>query len=183
MTNEMIFEVGDLITSHDKESKIFRRECIVVHVDRALVGVITDGISQVVFLPYDSPSLKVTKKGFGYLDKGDKEKLGEAMKHWGFFDFVTALPNVVKKTRNKLDFDDTSKIYLKMDGFVPKELGLAWKQFMALVEMIKQTNPEVPNYVNTLLFEWMLSGAMTTLKFSSVFKQFLEQDDDEEDKK
>jgi len=182
MTDELIFEVGDFITSHDKESRIFKRDCIVVHVDRALVGVITEGIAQVIFFPYDSLSLKVTKKGFGYLDKENKEKLRLAMANWGFSDFINALPGIVNKNRSNLDFSDSDRIYIKMDGLVPRELGLAWKQFMALTEMMKQTNSEIPNYIGTLLFEWILSGALTTLKFSSVFKRFLDNDDNEEGK-
>jgi hypothetical protein len=183
MIDDLNFNVGDTVVSSDKESTIFKRECVVVHADKAIVGVVTEGIAQVVFLPYDMALLRVTKKGYGYLEKEDKARLAHAMQHWGFSGFINSLPSTIDQSRKHLGFSGDDKLYVRMDGFVPKELASAWKQFMALVEMMKQTNPELPNYVNTLMFEWVLAGALTSLKFTSVFKQFLESNEDNEEKK
>lgn len=172
--NDLNFEIGDTITSYDKRSKIFNRNCTVVHADMTIVGVITDGLPHVIFVPYNNLSLKLIKKGNGYLEKADKDKMRGVMAQWGFGEFIGELPKIMTQIRTNLGFQAEEKVYVKMDGFVPKDLGLAWKEFMAMMELLKQTNPEIPNFIATLFFEWVLTHGLTTLKFSTVFKQFLD---------
>jgi hypothetical protein len=167
--NDLTYEVGDVITTDNKESRLYRRECTVVCADKSMVGVITEGIDEVVFVPTTETSIKVLKKGMGYIPKETKALVATIMQGWAHRPFVNGLPKLIDSTRKSMEMTPEGKTYIKMDGFVPRELAMAWKQIMSLMDLVKLTDESTVPFIQTLMFEWMLTGALFALRATSEF--------------
>jgi len=168
---DLKYELGDVITSDAPASSLYKRECTVVFVDYTLIGIITDGIESIIFVEYNDVTLTVVRRGSGYLASQDKARIAQAIEKWAYKGFVTDIPNLVTKTRKRLNDEGNDKVYVKVDGFVSKEVAVLWKQFQALVDMAKMSNPEIPNYIQTSVFEWVLANALATIQFGVAFKE------------
>ena len=120
---------------------------------------------------WNSDTTLTVKRGPGYLTTQDKARIAQAIEKWAYKDFVNEIPNLITKTRKRLNDEGNDKVYVKVDGFVSKEVAVLWKQFQALVDMAKISNPEIPNYIQTSLFEWVLANALATIQFGVAFKE------------
>jgi hypothetical protein len=167
---QLNYDLGDTITCYDKSSELFNRKSSVVYVDPVVVGVITEGITRIIFFNYDILTIKVVEKGNGFLTNEMKEEMKRIMTNWDFVEFVKCLPHIVDISRKFNQINDKEKMYIKIDAFVPKEVGTMWKQFNALMDMVKQTNPDVPNYIHALFVEWVLLSSLQSLKILGGFK-------------
>jgi len=167
----MEYEPGDVVTSFKTSSPIYKRDCTIVHADKSMVGMITDGLEFVHYMRTNDLTLKMVKKGEGYMEKETKDKLTAIMKKWPFAEFIKRLPDIIDKHRRTMDINPQDKVWIKMDGYVPRGLVDTWKEFSASVDLMKTTTPELPPYIQTLMFEWVMMGAVISLKMAKTMME------------
>lgn len=179
LNENLKFDVGDVVTSTDKTSDFFRRDCIVVHSDIHFVALISDGIKYVCFKEPKDPSIIVVRRGRGALTEEQRLVLLETMKHWEYVGFLKGLAKNNVRAKRNLNVESDEKIWVQINGFVSKPLAVSWKQLCSLIDCARETVPDMDNKVKEHILEWILISTINSIPLQSV-KRVLEGEDEGE---
>ena len=71
-------------------------------------------------------------------------------------------------------YDPSLKMPLTITGYVAKPLALQWRRYLALTFIAKEHGVDLPDDIESRIFEWMLLLTIPRIPTIQLFKKFLE---------
>lgn len=174
MIFEFKYNIGDILVDDKPESVLYRRDCLVVFTDPTFVGIITIGIPRIQFIDADEQGVRCVTSGTGKLTEAQHEHIRSIVADWPDADFLRKLPHDMNAKIQSGGYDPSLKMPLTITGYVAKPLALQWRRYLALAFIAKEHGVDIPDDIESRIFEWMLISTIPNIPSIQILKKFME---------